>query len=172
MSRSMIVAISSAASGGKRRFPTSVARVGSARSALWALTIARTVAAILSGSRLINASVVTRPAKVKFRAEDGPSPRRTSSKTFPYATPYCNLGCHGVGPEGINLACLKCLGCGHTKRDTGFPGTWNRHDLHFVTLSVESGCYQQLLERHVWSLICANPQPPQCIHVSALCAEV
>jgi len=46
------------------------------------------------------------------------------------------------------------------------------HDLHFVTLSVESGRYQQLLERRIWSLVCTNPQLLQGIHVSALCAEV
>ena len=50
----------SAAAGGNRRRPTSLARAGSFVSMRWVRTIARTAAATRSGSQAISASVVER----------------------------------------------------------------------------------------------------------------
>src|SRR5881628_3459199 len=73
----------SAAAGGNRRRPTSLARAGSFLSSRWVRTIARTAAATRSGSRAISASVVASAANVYWPAAGGPSPRRTSAMTFP-----------------------------------------------------------------------------------------
>jgi len=72
-----------AAAGGNRRRPTSVARAGSFRRMPCARTMARTAAATRSGSRAISASVVESAANVYCPAPVGPSPRRTSTTTFP-----------------------------------------------------------------------------------------
>src|SRR6266403_2880508 len=75
--------MSSAAAGGNRRRPTSVARAGSFRRMPCARTIARTAAATRSGSRAISASVVVSAANVYWPASGGPSPRLTSTMTLP-----------------------------------------------------------------------------------------
>src|SRR6185295_3317739 len=88
----MSPAISSASAGGKSFRPTSVARPGSALSAAWVWTIARTAAAAVSGECAISRSA---------------------------AATHRDLGAHTVGPEAVDFPLFQGFRRGHPKIDTG-----------------------------------------------------